>query len=110
MSDDRVYEELFFAEDDLIDHDHEGEAMAPPVNAQNLATWPRSQAGHQEQPVVIAFGDVKDPDVHFKQFGVISVYNGHTVGLGRIIADSSWHHWLNSNLSLRRKDSSTQEV
>jgi len=84
--------------DVLPDHDHEGEAMAPLVNAQNLATWPSSQAGHQEQPVVIAFGHVKDPDVHFKQFGVISVYDGHTVGLGRIIADSSWHHWLNSNL------------
>lgn len=84
--------------DVLPDHGHEGEAMAPAVNDQNLATWPRNEAGHQEPPIVIAWGDVKDPAVQFKKFGVISVYNGHTVGVGRIIADSSWHHWLNSNL------------
>lgn len=84
--------------DVLPDHEHEGEAVAPPVSNETSSIWPRNEAGHQEQPIVIAWGDVKDPKVHFKQFGVISVYNGHTVGVGRIIADSSWHHWLSSNL------------
>jgi hypothetical protein len=83
--------------DVLPDHQHEGQAVTPDVLP--AAKWPiNAQNNHQEQPFVIAWGDVKDPQVHFKQFGVISAYNGHTVDVGRIVADSSWHHWLNSNL------------
>lgn len=82
--------------DVLPDHQHEGEAVAPDVLP--AAEWPSNAQNHQEQPFVIAWGDVKDPQVNFRQFGVISAYNGHTVDVGRIIADSSWHHWLNSNL------------
>lgn len=86
--------------DVLPDHEHEGEAIAPTVNDTNVATWPKNTDGtHQEPPLVIAFGDVKDPQLQSKRFGVISVYNGHTVDAGRIVADSSWHHWLDSNLS-----------
>lgn len=86
--------------DVLPDHEHEGQAIAPEVNDANAATWPKNQDGtHQEQPVVIAFGDIKDPQLQSRRFGVISAYNGHTVDVGRIIADSSWHHWLDSNLS-----------
>ncbi len=33
-----------------------------------------------------------------KEFGLVSVYNGHNVEVGRILADSSWHHWLDENL------------
>lgn len=82
--------------DVLPDHQHEGEAVAP--TDLPAAEWPSNAQGHQEQPFVIAWGDVKDPQVNFKQFGVISAYNGHTVEVGRIVADSSWHHWLDSNL------------
>lgn len=86
--------------DVLPDHEHEGQAIAPKVDDTNVATWPKNQDGtHQEAPVVIAFGDIKDPSLQTRRFGVISVYNGHTVDAGRIIADSSWHHWLDSNLS-----------
>lgn len=85
--------------DVLPDHQHEGEAVAPTVGPADAAKWPiNQQNNHQEQPFVIAWGDVKDPQVNFKQFGVISAYNGHTVDVGRIVADSSWHHWFNSNL------------
>lgn len=82
--------------DVLPDHQHEGEAVVP--TDLPPAEWPSNAQGHQEQPFVIAWGDVKDPQVNFKQFGVVSAYNGHTVEAGRIVADSSWHHWLNSNL------------
>lgn len=83
--------------DVLPDHQHEGEALAP--TDLPAPEWPsNAQNNHQEQPFVIAWGDVKDPQVQYKQFGVISAYNGHTVDVGRIVADSSWHHWLNSNL------------
>lgn len=82
--------------DVLPDHQHEGEAVVPADLP--AAEWPSNAQNHQEQPFVIAWGDVKDPQLQYKQFGVISAYNGHTVDVGRIVADSSWHHWLNSNL------------
>lgn len=86
--------------DVLPDHIHEGEAIAPEVNDTNVSTWPKNEAGtHQEQPVVIAFGDVKEEQLQTKRFRVISAYNGHTVNVGRIVADSSWHHWVDSNLT-----------
>ena len=31
-------------------------------------------------------------------FGSISVWDGHKVGKGRIVCDSSWHHFVNINL------------
>jgi hypothetical protein len=85
--------------DVLPDHEHEGEAVVPTEEeAKDTTIWPKI-GEHQELPVVIALGQTKDPNVNFKQFGVVSVYNGHAVEVGRIIADSSWHHWLDSNLS-----------
>jgi hypothetical protein len=83
--------------DVLPDHQHEGEAVAPQPQPGD-PIWPTNAAGHQEHPFVIAWGDIKDPQVHYRQFGVISAYNGHTVDVGRIVADSSWHHWLDINL------------
>lgn len=83
--------------DVLPDHQHEGEAVAPSIKPNDPA-WPTNSAGHQESPFVIAWGDVKDPQVQYRQFGVISAYNGHTVDAGRIVADSSWHHWVDLNL------------
>ncbi len=31
-------------------------------------------------------------------FGAISAYDGHRVGLGRIVCDATWHHFVNINL------------
>lgn len=33
-----------------------------------------------------------------KRFGLVSVYDGDPVGLGRVVCDSTWHHWLSVNL------------
>ena len=33
-----------------------------------------------------------------KRFGLISVYDGDSVGLGRVVVDSTWHHWFSLNL------------
>jgi hypothetical protein len=33
-----------------------------------------------------------------KRFGLISVYDGDSVGLGRVVVDSTWHHWFSMNL------------
>lgn len=83
----------------FADHQHEGEALAPTVAAGDPA-WP-SKAGHQERPEVIAWGRIKDPAAtkHGQEIGVLSAYNGHNVDVGRIVADSTWHHWFDINLT-----------
>jgi hypothetical protein len=83
--------------DILPDHEHEGEALEPVVAGD--PRWP-TKAGLQEAPEVIAWGKVKDPSAtkHGKEIGVISAYNGHMVDVGRVVADSTWHHWFDINL------------
>jgi hypothetical protein len=85
--------------DVLPDHGHEGEALAPEIGAGNIDNWPEKD-GYRERPYVIAKGKIKDPDskIYCQEFGLISAYNGHNVDVGRIIADSSWHHWFDNNL------------
>lgn len=77
------------------DHQHEGETLelSPPGGAD----WP-TKDNHQELPRVIARGETKDPAVTHREFGIVSAYDGHTVDVGRIVADSSWHHWFDLNL------------
>lgn len=33
-----------------------------------------------------------------KRFGMISVYDGHAAGVGRVATDSTWHHWFDENI------------
>lgn len=33
-----------------------------------------------------------------KRYGLVSVYDGDLVGLGRVVVDSTWHHWFSYNL------------
>lgn len=85
--------------DVLPDHQHEGEAIAPVPTAGD-PHWP-TKGGHQERPEVIAWGSIKDPAAtkHGQEIGVISAYDGHNVDVGRILADSTWHHWFDINLT-----------
>lgn len=63
--------------------------------------------GVQPRPQVIAWGHtLADPphdhekgDSPAKRFGVIGAYDGHGIALGRVVADSTWHHWMSINLS-----------
>lgn len=83
--------------DVLPDHEHEGEALAPAVSGN--ADWPTFN-NHQEAPEVIAWGSIKDPGAnkHGQEIGVVSAYNGHMSDVGRIVADSTWHHWFDINI------------
>jgi hypothetical protein len=64
-------------------------------------------AAVQPLPMVIARGrTLADPPLwHFKgdspakRFGMISVYDGHRAGVGRVATDSTWHHWMNINIT-----------
>ncbi|WP_322769940.1 hypothetical protein [Frankia sp. Cr1] len=79
------------------DHQHEGEALAPsPTPA---TEWPSGPGG----PVaaeVIAWGRIADTTSNTvgREVGVLSVYNGHEAAVGRIVADSTWHHHFDINL------------
>lgn len=83
--------------DVLPDHGHEGEAVTPKKLV--AAEWPTVN-NHQELPVVIARGKVKDPcsKKFGQEIGLVSAYDGHIANVGRIIADSTWHHWVDNNL------------
>jgi hypothetical protein len=83
----------------LPDHQHEGEALAP-IPAPGDPSWP-TKNGHQERPEVIAWGRIKDPGAskHGQEIGVVSAYDGHNVDVGRVLADSTWHHWFDINLT-----------
>jgi hypothetical protein len=65
------------------------------------------------RPHVIAYGRTTNPDfvppilervitgdhpLRSKRFGLISAYDGDSVGLGRVVVDSTWHHWFSMNL------------
>jgi hypothetical protein len=68
--------------------------------------------GQRPLPRIIAYGNtLADPplqhiksDSPAKRFAMISVYDGHdtisvTGGIGRVATDSTWHHWMNLNIS-----------
>jgi hypothetical protein len=106
------------------DHMHEGEVILPwtltdtlSVDGKKIVEYP-SVAGHQEVPSVIARGQVYahptniqrgscdnnnfSPDLtsaNERLIDVLCVYDGHNVGVGRIITDSSFHHYIDLNLT-----------
>lgn len=62
--------------------------------------------GQQPRPMVIAYGTTtpnppynlaKGPSPR-KRFAMISVYDGHPVDVGRVVTDSTWHHWFDENV------------
>lgn len=63
--------------------------------------------GVRPLPMVIAHGRTlaSPPLRHEKgpmaarRFGMVSVYDGHRIGIGRVATDSTWHHWFNMNIS-----------
>lgn len=61
----------------------------------------------QPLPMVIAYGrTLADPplihekgDSPAKRFAMINVYDGHAANVGRVATDSTWHHWMNINIT-----------
>ncbi|MGH1364654.1 MAG: hypothetical protein ACRBF0_13920 [Calditrichia bacterium] len=78
------------------DHQHEGEAIAPTTYPNS--EWP-TKSGYQPKVEVVAWGRIEAPDADVgREVGLVSVYNGHSADVGRIVADSTWHHWFDINL------------
>ncbi|HEV7745466.1 MAG TPA: hypothetical protein VGO56_10760 [Pyrinomonadaceae bacterium] len=74
------------------DHRHEGALVIPDVS--NTAVWPVGPSG-QPKPAVVASGTDRRSD---QTIGLVTAYDGDRAGVGRIVADSSWHHYVNINL------------
>lgn len=54
--------------------------------------------GVQPRPQVIAHGLTTNAEAEPSRFGLVSVYDGDPVKVGRVVVDSTWHHWLSMNL------------
>lgn len=101
--------------DILPDHPHEGEVVEPAVLT-NTFTFPGYAnkpeypmvAGLREKPYIIArarvqsdhtaTSDTNKGAANGKTFGAIGAYDGHKANVGRVVVDSTWHHWFDVNL------------
>jgi hypothetical protein len=103
----------------MPDHPHEGRCFDPSdanwistrrdapyqFNGYTGLQFP-TVGGVRPLPKIIAWGDtLADPPLQFakgdqpaRHFPMISVYDGQKIGLGRVVTDSTWHHWFNMNL------------
>ena len=99
----------------LPDHPHEGECIEPKSLTDTFPPdgseeYPAAVGGGPRiAPEVIAtsqvragnvaglFGSFKSPTIAHS-FGAISAYDGHRAGVGRVVCDATWHHFINVNL------------
>lgn len=75
------------------DHAHEGAVIIP--EDFDGEVWPSGPKG-QTRPHVVAFGRDKRRD---DELNLVATYNGDLASVGRIVAHSTWHHYMNLNLS-----------
>lgn len=102
--------------DVMPDHPHEGWCfesseinLGAPLNVPGLSgdEYPLASDGSRPGPTVIAYGNTT-PDPPFrlekgpspkKRFGMISAYDGRLADVGRVVTDSTWHHWFDENIT-----------
>lgn len=88
----------------LPDHPHEGECVLPTSLTQNgpdgTPEYPLGVA-----PELVAFSTVPAGNTastkqatQAQSFGAICAYDGHRGGVGRVVTDATWHHFVNINL------------
>ncbi len=90
------------------DHMHEGEIIIPDLtnlDEKQTKEWPEKN-GFRPAPHVVASGKDKRPFPDSRRYALVAVYDGDLVERGRIVADSTWHHYVNVNLRTFVKDSS----
>jgi hypothetical protein len=102
------------------DHMHEGEVITPwnpnvtlKFGGDEFVEYPHDEQGRQWLPEIVAWGQVlpetntSTEDAHIgdeghtaiaRSFGVVGAYDGHRVGVGRVVVDSTWHHFFDINL------------
>lgn len=87
-----------------IDLNHNYEFTGKPATPE----YPDSTSGGTKpKPVIIAYGStLGSPPYAFHKgeqparasFPMISAYDGHQAGVGRVATDSTWHHWMGFNI------------
>ena len=71
--------------------------VAPGVAAAPVGGGPQT-LGRRPRPEVIAHGMTTNPEQARRAFGLVSVYDGNPAGVGRVVVNSTWHHWFSMNL------------
>lgn len=66
--------------------------MAPEIIARSTVAAGNDAAGSPQDART-----PKSPTIAHS-FGAISAYDGHRAGIGRVVCDATWHHFLNINL------------
>jgi hypothetical protein len=74
----------------LPDHAHEGKVLVPEKLDES---WPKASP----LPVVAAKSADKRPGLR-REYDLSIAYDGHPLEVGRIVADSSFHHFVDKNL------------
>ncbi|MEM7072275.1 MAG: hypothetical protein AAF418_01780 [Pseudomonadota bacterium] len=97
----------------MPDHPHEGECYVPKkldevlkFNNYSFEEYPKLGNGSHLKPKIILEIDQQGRagtqdfkrQLEARKFGGIGVYDGHQVNVGRVLVDSTWHHFINLNL------------
>jgi hypothetical protein len=69
--------------------------------------YPVDSTGNRPSPEVVATSmsaaglltDIYKPPVVPRCFGAIGAYDGRPAGVGRVVVDATWHHFININLN-----------
>lgn len=73
------------------DHQHEGRVLIPEAYDE---CWPP----RPPEPEFVAFGRDKRFTVNERVYPLVAAYDGDLAGVGRIVADTSFHHFIDINL------------
>lgn len=101
--------------DKFPDHMHEGEVIADDaveldrplgIPSYKGVEYPAAVDKKQPRPrpQVVAYGRTtsfvqhKPGPVNPKRFPLIGAYDGDPAGIGRVVVDSTWHHWFSINI------------
>jgi hypothetical protein len=100
----------------LPDHTHEGNCVKPATLTDKYEfgsvkgdDYPLSADGVRVSPevlgdtiVIAGHKTVEDGDTYpqtdFSIFGAISAYDGHRARVGRVVTESTWHHFMDVNI------------
>lgn len=78
------------------DHQHEGESLVPEKLDSKWPPFVTADSERKTKPTIIAYGCDKRT---CESTAILIVYDGDKGGVGRIAADSSWHHYMDANLA-----------
>src|SRR5690606_3506368 len=106
--------------DEFPDHMHEGEVVVPDdldavmaLGGETFDEYPQDANGVRVSPEIVAWGYTTGRaspavmgDVHVGDRGVanarwtgaVGAYDGRRCGVGRVVVDSTWHHFFDINL------------